>query len=703
MIPYPNSAEVDQTDLYHGVEVADPYRWLEDENSPETAAWVRAQNEVTFDYLRSIPYRERYRQRLTELWNYPRYSGPTRRGARSFFFKNDGLQNQGVLYVQDEPDATPRPLLDPNLLSTDGTVALSNISITDNGRLIAYGISHSGSDWQELRVRDVDTGEDLPDAIAWVKFSIIAWTADNRGFFYSRYPAPDEQTAYSQVHLNHSLYYHRLGTDQSEDLLVHARPDNPDWRLIGEISQDGRYLFIYMQHAGHKNLVHYIDLGDPMNPNLNAPVLPLVDQFEASFGVIGNDGALLYLHTDLDAPKGTVIAVDLEHPQREAWRVLIPESEDVIQHVTLARDRFVVIYLHNAYNRFSLFDTAGGFLNDLQLPTLGSVAGVTGRRDDDEIFYLFTSFLYPTTVFRFNLVSGEHSVYRGGELDFDQSAYETKQVWFTSRDGTRIPMFITHKRGMVLDGTNPTILYGYGGFGTSLTPFFSVNCVLWLEQGGVYAVPNLRGGGEFGEEWHQAGTIHRKQNVFDDFIGAAEYLIGEGYTSPAKLAVQGGSNGGLLVGAVMCQRPELVAVALPAVGVMDMLRYHKFTIGMAWRADYGISDDAEEFRTLHAYSPLHRLAPGTRYPATLVTTADHDDRVVPAHSFKFAARLQKCQAGEAPSLIRIETKAGHGSGKPIAMIIEEAADVLAFAMYNMERASSGKSQPQTPADGILAA
>ncbi len=703
MITYPDSFEGDQNDLYHGVEIADPYRWLEDDNSPETAAWVAAQNEVTFQYLRSIPYRDQYRSRLTELWNYPRQGRPSKSGGRYFFFRNDGLQNQGVLFVQDSASDEARLLLDPNTFSADGTVALSNMALAHDGSLLAYGVSHSGSDWQEIHVRDVVTGEDLPDLVRWVKFSEISWTADNRGFFYSRYPQPDERTAYSQVHLNHSLYYHRLGTGQQEDILVHERPDHPDWRLIGIVTEDGRYLTIYAHHSGPMTQLYYVDLGDPAAPALDAPVMPLVEEFEASFNVIGNDGALLYLHTNLDAPKGRIMAVDLEHPERENWRTLVGENDDVIQDVVLARDRFLVVYLHNAYNRLSLFDLSGGFLNDIQLPTLGSVAGLAGRRNDDEVFYIFTSFLYPTTVLRLDLASGENSIYRKSEIDFDQNGYETKQVWFASKDGTQVPMFITHRRGLALDGTNPTIMFAYGGFGTSLTPFFSSNYMLWLEQGGVYAIPNLRGGGEFGHEWHQAGTLERKQNVFDDFIAAAEYLVAEGYTSPAKLAIQGGSNGGLLVGAVMCQRPELFAVALPAVGVMDMLRYHKFTIGMAWRADYGISDDPEQFAWLHAYSPLHNLSPGTRYPATLVTTADHDDRVVPAHSFKFAARLQKCQGGAAPALIRIETKAGHGGGKPIAMIIDEAADTLAFAMYNMEHAPDGANRPEAPAGDVLAA
>lgn len=680
---YPHTSEVDQKDIYHGVEIADPYRWLEDDRAPETAAWVKAQNELTFDYLGAIPYRDVYRARLTEIWNYPRESSPRKHGDRYFLFKNDGLQNQGVMYARTSHEDAGEIVLDPNLFSEDGTVALSTYAITDDGSMIAYGISRSGSDWNEVRVRDIGTGIDYEDVVHWVKFSLIYWTKDNKGFFYSRYPAPDERTAYSQPNQNHRLYYHRLGTDQSEDILIHERPDNPEWHMAGQMTEDGRYLVIYMNHAGPKSMLSYVDLGDPMNPQLDAPVTELVNAFEAAFELIGNDGPVLYLQTDLDAPRSRVVVVDLREPQRENWRTVIPESEDVLQSVTLARDSFICIYLHDAHSRLKIFDIAGTYVRDIPLPAPGSAMDMKGTRDSDEAFYYFTSFLYPTTIFRYDLATGTSELYHAPKLDFDQSLYETQQIWFTSKDGTRVPMFVTHRSDIKLDGSNPTILYGYGGFNTSLTPFFSIVNLLWLDQGGIFVIVNLRGGGEFGEEWHQGGTQERKQNVFDDFIAAAEHLIEKGFTSPGKLAIQGGSNGGLLVGAAMCQRPELFAVALPAVGVMDMLRYHHFTIGRAWAGDYGTSDNPDHFRVLHTYSPLHNLQAGTNYPATLVTTADHDDRVVPAHSFKFTAMLQKCQGGSKPCLIRVETKAGHGGGKPIAMLIEENADVMAFAMHNL--------------------
>jgi prolyl oligopeptidase len=677
---YPNTRKVEQTDTYHGVVVEDPYRWLEDDNSPETAAWVASQNETTFAYLRSIPFRDQLRDRLTRVWNYPRFDAPYGRGNRYFFFKNDGLQNQAVLYMQEGLDGEPEIILDPNTFSSDGTVALSILEISGDGSLIGYGVSRSGSDWAELRVRDVASRSDLPDDIRWVKFSNFEWTKDNGGFFYSRYPRPVEGSEYRDAYLNQALYYHRLGTDQSEDILIYERPDFPTWLFGGMVTHDGRYLVIAVHETGPANLLFYKDLRDPMNPVFDAPVVPLVEEFEASYEPVGNDGPVLYLLTDHEAPRKQVIAMNMESGE---VRTLIPEGEDVFEEVLVVGDRIVIICLHNAYNRIALYNLLGEYLNDLPLPTLGSVINARGLRDAREIFYAFTSFLYPTTIFRFDPVSGENEIYRTPAIDFDRSVYETSQIWYTSDDGTRVPMFVTHKKGLVLDGSNPTLLYGYGGFNNALTPFFSIPTLLWIENGGVFVVANLRGGGEFGEEWHRAGVKERKQNGFDDFIAAAEYLIDRGYTSPARLALQGASNGGLLVGAVMCQRPDLFAVALPAVGVMDMLRYHKFTIGMAWRADYGLSDDPSMFMVLHRYSPLHNLKPGTSYPATLVTTADHDDRVVPAHSFKFAARLQECQAGPAPTLIRVETKAGHGSGKPIAMIIEETADVVAFAMFNM--------------------
>lgn len=682
-ITYPVTRKVDQVDTYHGVTVADPYRWLEDDNAPETAAWVTAENAVTNDYLSALPMRSGIRARLTELWNFPRQSPPMKRGDRYFFFKNDGLQNHAILYMQTSLQGSASMVIDPNGFSSDGTVALSAFSISDDGRLLAYGTSSGGSDWQELHVRDIDGGNDLPDVVRWVKFSGITWTKDGRGFFYGRYPAPEEGARLQQQNQFHKLYYHRLGTAQEEDVLIHERADNPSWLFFADITEDGRYLVIYASESGPNTMVSLLDLRDPMHPELTGPIVPIVDTFEAANGVIGNDGATIYMQTNLRAPRGRVVSLSLEHPERSAWRELVPETKDVIDQVSLVGNELIVTYRHDAHNVVRFFDLEGRPTHDLELPTIGSVGGVGGRRSDTELFYVFTSYLYPTTIFRYDVATRSSTLHWAPSIDFDPTRFETEQIWFTSKDGTRVPMFVTHRKGIAMDGSNPTLLYGYGGFNVSLTPTFSVSNLVWMENGGVFVVVSLRGGGEFGEEWHLAGTKERKQNVFDDFIGAAEYLIAKGYTSPAKLAMQGGSNGGLLVGAVMCQRPDLMAVALPAVGVMDMLRYQKFTIGAAWKSDYGLSDDPEEFTTLHAYSPLHNLKPGTAYPATLVTTADHDDRVVPAHSFKFAARLQECQAGPAPVLIRVETRAGHGGGKPISMLIDETADVLSFAMANL--------------------
>jgi len=678
-VKYPVTQKIEVVEDYHGTKVSDPYRWLEDTNSPETAAWVEAQNRVTFAHLETIAARERIRSRLTELWNYERYTAPSRKGGLYFYFRNDGLQNQSVLYVQPSLDAEPRVLLDPNTLSADGTVALTALDVTHDGRYLGYGTAASGSDWNEYHVRDIATGEDLPDRIRWVKFSALSWTKDGKGFFYSRYPEPAPGEQLLAANRNQKVYYHRVGTSQDEDVLVYERPDQPEYGLSGRVTDDGRYLLLYVSHGtDRRNGLHYIDLQDPVAPVVNGPVVRLLDDFDASYSVVGNDGPVLYVRTDLDAPRGRLIAIDLREPARDRWRTIIPEGKDVLEAVRLIGNRFVAVFLQDAQSRLRVFSRTGEPLGEIALPTLGSVGQISGRPESPEMFYTFTSFLYPTTVFRHDLDTGKSEVFRTPKLDFDPARYETKQVFYTSKDGTRVPMFITHRKGIALDGSNPTYLYGYGGFSISMTPAFSVTNLAWIEMGGVYAMPNLRGGAEYGEEWHLAGTKERKQNVFDDFIAAAEYLIREGYTSPARLAIGGGSNGGLLVGAVMTQRPDLFAVAHPAVGVMDMLRFHKFTIGWAWVSDYGSSDDPEGFRYLYAYSPYHNLKPGTCYPATLVTTADHDDRVVPGHSFKFAARLQESQACDRPVLIRIETKAGHGAGKPTSKQIEEAADVLAF-------------------------
>ena len=684
-LPYPPTRKVDVVDNYHGTLVPDPYRWLEDTESPDTKAWIEAQNALTLPYLRSLPHREPLRRILTRRWNYARYGIPFKRGRRYFYFKNDGLQNQAVLYWQPTLTGKPRVLLDPNLLSPDGTVSVSNVSVSENGRWLAYGLSDAGSDWQRIRVRSVETGEDLPDDLQWVKFSSIAWTKDGKGFFYCRYPEPPKDAnPMWHPNLNQKLYYHRLGTPQSEDLLILERPDKPEWRFSVVVSEDGRYAVIEITEAGPKNLIAVIDLKRPNQPAVQSPIQFLIDQFEASYQFLGNDGTLFYFRTDLDAPRGKVVAIDLRQPDKAHWKTILPEGEDTLQAVTLTGKQMVVVSLHNATSRVCLYTLKGEFVKEIPLPTLGTCSGFIGRRSQEEFFYGFTSFVYPYTVYRYDARTGESTVFHAPQIEgLDPSQYETTQVWYRSKDGTRVPMFLTHRKGLQRHGENPTLLTGYGGFNISITPYFSVTNLVWLEQGGILAIPNLRGGGEFGEEWHQAGTKERKQNVFDDFIAAAEYLIDHRYTNPRKLAIRGGSNGGLLVGAVMCQRPDLFAVALPAVGVMDMLRYHKFTIGSAWKEDYGTSDDPQMFKALYAYSPLHNLKPGVRYPATLVTTGDHDDRVMPAHSFKFAARLQEVQAGDAPVLIRIQTRAGHGAGKPTSLIIEEEADVLAFTMYHL--------------------
>ena len=682
-LPYPPARKGDVVDDYHGTRVADPYRWLEDPDSPESRGWIDAENRLTEGYLSQIPERAALRKRLTALWNYPKYGAPFHKAGRYFFFKNDGLQNQSVLYKQASLTAGPETLLDPNLLSEDGTVAVSTLAVSEDGRRLAYGTSASGSDWEEFHVRDVASGRDLPDHLQWIKFSGASWTKDGAGFFYSRYPQPGDK-ALTDVNRFQRLYYHRLGTDQAEDILVYERADQPDWGFGADVTDDGRYAVVTVWlGTDRRNRVYYLDLKDARHPRVKGEVVRLLDEFDASYGFIGNDGPVFYVLTDLDAPRKRVIAIDTRHPERSRWRELIPQGDDVIESVQIIHDTFVANYLHDAHSRLRLFALDGRFLEDLTLPTLGSVGTVSGERKDDAMFYAFTSFLYPTTIFRYDFKRRQTSVFKAPTIDFDPSGYETEQVFYRSRDGTRVPMFLTHKKGLKQDGTNPTYLYGYGGFNISLTPSFSVATLAWLEMGGVYAVPTLRGGGEYGEEWHEAGMHEKKQNVFDDFVAAAEYLIKEGYTAPARLAIGGGSNGGLLVGAAITQRPELFGAALPAVGVMDMLRFHKFTIGWAWVTEYGSADSAAQFPYLYKYSPLHNIRPGTRYPATLITTADHDDRVVPGHSFKFAATLQAAQAGPQPVLIEIETKAGHGAGKPTSKIIEEQADRLAFLVRNL--------------------
>ena len=681
---YPAARKSDQVDDYHGVKVADPYRWLEDDNSEETTAWVEAENKVTFAYLSAIPQREEFKERLTKLWNYERFGVPEHQGGRYFFTHNSGLQNQRVLFVADKLESKPRMLLDPNTLSTDGTVALAGYVPSEDGRWLAYGLSRAGSDWEDWHVRDVTTGEDRSDHLEWVKFSGAAWKKDGSGFYYSRYDAPKPGEEKKGLNEFQKLYFHRIGTKQSEDPLIYERKDHSDWGFGASVTDDGRYLVINVsQGTDPKNRFYYKDLADEKNP-----VVELLNDFDASYELINNIGTIFFFKTNLDASRGRVIAIDIQHPERAHWQEVIGQSAtDAMQSVSLLHGQFICAYLHDAHSVVKIFTTDGTaaaakFSRDLPLAALGSAGGFGGKITDTETFYSFTSFTVPGTIYRLDLTTGESTVFREPHVEFDPADYETKQVFYTSKDGTRVPMFITHKRGLKLDGNNPTLLYGYGGFNISLTPAFNVTDIVWMEKGGVYAMPNLRGGGEYGEDWHEAGTKLKKQNVFDDFIAAAEWLIANHYTCTPKLAIQGHSNGGLLIGACMTQRPDLFGAVLPGVGVLDMLRFDKFTIGWAWRSDYGSPADAEEFKALYAYSPLQALKPGVRYPATLITTADHDDRVVPAHSFKFAARLQECQAKDGPPvLIRIETRAGHGGNKPMNKIIAEHADELGFMAH----------------------
>jgi len=679
---YPVARKGDQVDDYHGVKVADPYRWLEDLDSDETRSWVDAENKLSFGFLEAIPARAAIKERITKLWNYEKYGVPFKEGNRYFYSRNSGLQNQSVLYTVTSLDGQPKLVLDPNTLSSDGTVALSGMQVSNGGKLLAYSLSASGSDWQEWKVRDVDTGQDLSDDLKWVKFSGVSWTRDNSGFYYSRYDEPKSDSLKATNYFQ-KVYFHKLGTPQSEDVLVYERPDQKDWLFGAQVTEDGDYLIIpIFQGTDSKTRVYYKDL-----KNNNSGVVKLLDDFDAAYSFIGNQGSRFWFQTDLQASRGKIIEIDTAKPERANWKVLVPEGPEALQTATLVNHKFILNYLKDAYTQVRIHDTNGKLLNEVQFPGIGSADGFGGKATDTETFYSFTGFTTPTTIYRYDTATGKSSVFRQPKVDFDPSTFETKQVFYTSKDGTKVPMFITYKKGLKLDGNNPTYLYGYGGFNVSLSPAFSVGNLVWMEMGGVYAQPNLRGGAEYGEDWHQGGMKLKKQNVFDDFIAAAEWLIRNKYTSTPKLSIGGGSNGGLLVGAALTQRPDLFGAALPAVGVMDMLRFQKFTIGWAWVSDYGSSENADEFKALYAYSPLHNIKPGTAYPATLVTTADHDDRVWPGHSFKFAATLQAAQEGSAPILIRIETKAGHGAGKPTSKIIEEIADRWAFLVKTLEMKS----------------
>ncbi|MBA3762581.1 MAG: S9 family peptidase [Chthoniobacterales bacterium] len=675
-LAYPVAPKSDQTDDYHGTKIADPYRPLENADSEETRKWIEAENKLTFDYLAAVPERKKINDRLTALWNYEKYTVPFREGGRFFFSKNAGLQNQSVLYTGDKLPGHPRVLLDPNTLSKDGTTALSGTAVTDNGKLMAYGLASAGSDWQEWKVRDIESGKDLDDQLKWIKFSGAAWNHDGTGFFYSRY---DEPTADQLKAANyfHKLYFHKLGAPQSEDVLVYERPDHKDWLFDSAVTEDGAYLIINIsQGTDPKNRIFFKDLTQP-----DSKVVELLNKQDAQYDFAGNDGATFWFRTNLDAPRGRIIAIDTQNGG--AIKEVVPQAEEKLESLSVVGDRFIANYLKDAHSLVRLFDLSGKPAGEIALPGLGTATGFTGKRKDSETFYNYVSFTEPPTVFRYNLETGESTVLFRPEVDFTPADYVTEQVFYRSKDGTRVPMFLTYKKGLVKDGTNPTLLTGYGGFDVSNLPNFSPASAVWLEMGGVFAVANLRGGGEYGEEWHLAGTKLRKQNVFDDFIAAGEWLIANKYTSTPKLAISGRSNGGLLVGAVLTQRPGLWGATLPGVGVMDMLRFQKFTIGWAWASDYGSSDDPEEFQAIYKYSPLHNIKSGTKYPPTLITTADHDDRVFPGHSFKFAARLQEAQAGAAPILIRIETRAGHGAGKPTSKVIEDVTDQWSFLVKTL--------------------
>jgi prolyl oligopeptidase len=671
-LPYPAPPQSDQVDDYHGTKIADPFRKLEEPDAAETRAWIEAENKLTAEFLQAVPARKPLRERLTALWNYVRYGTPTVRGGRYFYSRNDGLQNQAVLYVAESLEGEPRVLLDPNALSADGTTSIAGYELSHDGALLAYGLAAAGSDWQQWRVRDVVTGQDRDDHLKWIKFSGASWSADDAGFYYSRYDEPAPGAELTGTNYFQKLYYHRLGTNQADDRLVYERPDEKEWGFDGTATDDGRYLVVTVwRGTERKNRVYVRELAAA-----DAPFTELTAGFEAEYGYIDNDGPTFYFRTDADAPRRRIVAVELSKPQ--ARREIVPQQAGVLEQVSLFGNRLLCVYLQDAQNEVRTFALDGTPGKELELPGIGSVGGFGGKRSATETFFAFTGFTTPTTVYRLDLTNDAMTVFRRPQVDFRPEDYETKQIFYASRDGTRIPMFIVHKKGLQLDGSNPTLLYGYGGFDISLTPAFSAGRIAWLERGGVLAIPNLRGGGEYGREWHEAGMLDRKQNVFDDFIAAAQRLISDGYTSTPKLAISGGSNGGLLVGACLTQRPELFGAALPDVGVMDMLRFHKFTIGWAWVPEFGSADDAKQFPYLYRYSPLHNLKPGTHYPATLVTTADHDDRVVPAHSFKFAAALQAAQGGPAPVLIRIETSAGHGAGTSTTKQIEKLADQYAF-------------------------
>jgi prolyl oligopeptidase len=669
---YPQPPKSGQTDDYFGTKVADPYRDLENLDSEPTRKWIEAENKLTFDYLAKIPERKKINEKLTALWDYEKFTVPFREGGRYFFSKNTGLQNQNVLFTGAALPGESKVLIDPNTLSADGTVALSGTSVTDDGKLLAYGLAVAGSDWEEWKVRDIETGKDLSDDVQWVKFSAASWKKDGSGFFYSRYDTPASAEQLKQANYFHKLYFHKLGTGQSEDQLVYERKDHKDWNFNGHVTEDGRFLIINVsQGTDPKNRVFYKDL-----TKTDAAVIELLNKQDAAYSFLGCDGTTFWFRTDLAAPRSRIVAIDITKPTEIT--TVVPEAPDTLEDVEVVGDRFIASYLKDAHSAVRLFGLAGKPEGEIKLPGLGTVSGFRGKRKDNETYYSYVSFTEPSTVYRYDLKSGQSTVLFRPKVDFKTDEFTTEQVFYSSKDGTKVPMFLTYRKGLEKNGNNPTLLYGYGGFNISITPNFSPGVATWLQMGGVYAVATLRGGGEYGEEWHLAGTKLRKQNVFDDFIAAGEWLIANKYTSTPKLAISGRSNGGLLIGAVENQRPDLWGATLPGVGVMDMLRFQKFTIGWAWKSDYGSSENKDEFEAIYKYSPLHNVKPGTKYPPTFVVTADHDDRVFPGHSFKYTATMQAAQSGSAPVLIRIETRAGHGAGKPTSKIIEETTDQWAF-------------------------
>ncbi len=678
-IKYPETKKVNQVDDYFGTKVADPYRWLEDDNSAETKEWVEAENKITHQYLSSIPFHDKVKKRLEEMWNYAKYSSPFKEGDYYYFYKNDGLQNQSVLYRQKGLTGTPEIFIDPNTMSKDGTAAIGTPAFSKNKKYAVYLEAQAGSDWQQAHVMNVSDKKLLNDKVDYIKFSGTSWKGDD-GFYYSRYPVPDEKNKLTNQNQNHKVYYHKLGTPQNEDALIYEDKEHP-LRTIGAGLSEDEHFLILGKSEGTSGAELWVK--DMKNTAADNGFKLLIKGFDTEADFIDNDGDKLLVRTNADAPNYKVVLIDPKNPAKENWKTIIPERKELLEYVGTAGHKLFCTYLQDASSRVYQTNYQGNLEREINLPGIGSAGGFGGNADDTEIFYSYTSFDYPQAIFRYNIATGHTDLFRKSEAKINADKYQTVQSFFTSKDGTKVPMFITYKKGLVLNGNNPVLLYGYGGFNIPLTPFFSISNAFFLEQGGVSVIVNLRGGSEYGEAWHKAGMLQNKQNVFDDFIAAAQFLIDKKYTNPDKLSMMGGSNGGLLIGAVMTQRPDLFKVAIPQVGVMDMLRYHKFTIGWAWATEYGRSDKKEDFENLYKYSPLQNLKKGVKYPATMVTTADHDDRVVPAHSFKFAATLQADNDGTNPTLIRIETKAGHGAGKPTDKQIDEVADIWSFVMYNL--------------------